>query len=44
MLQDEKKEVQAEAISAACAIFKADAVSVVRPYLESPDRTSREEP
>ena len=35
MLQDEKKEVQAEAISAACAIFKADAVSVVRPYLES---------
>lgn len=37
MLQDEKKEVQAEAISAACAIFKAGAVSVVRPYLESPD-------
>ncbi len=39
MLQDEKKEVQAEAISAACAIFKAGAVSVVRPYLESPALT-----
>ncbi len=37
MLQDEKKEVQAEAISAACAIFKVGAVSVVRPYLESPE-------
>jgi hypothetical protein len=37
MLQDENKEVQAEAISAACAIFKADAIPVVRPYLESRD-------
>jgi len=36
MLQDENHEVQAAAISAACAIFKAGAVSVVRPYLESP--------
>ncbi len=37
MLQDENKEVQAQAISAACAIFKGDAIAVVRPYLESPD-------
>jgi ATP:ADP antiporter, AAA family len=37
MLRDENHEVQAEAISAACAIFKAGAVSVVRPYLESPN-------
>ena len=37
MLQDEDHEVQAEAISAACAIFKGDAIPVVRPYLESPD-------
>jgi ATP:ADP antiporter, AAA family len=37
MLQDENHEVQAEAISAACAIFKGDAIPVVRPYLESPD-------
>jgi hypothetical protein len=29
MLQDENSEVQAEAISAACAIFKADAVAMV---------------
>jgi AAA family ATP:ADP antiporter len=37
MLQDENKEVQAQAISAACAIFKEDSIAVVRPYLESPD-------
>jgi ATP:ADP antiporter, AAA family len=37
MLQDENKEVQAQAISAACAIFKGDAITVVRPYVESPD-------
>ena len=37
MLKDENTEVQAQAISAACAIFKGDAVAVVRPYLESPD-------
>ncbi|HXV83857.1 MAG TPA: Npt1/Npt2 family nucleotide transporter, partial [Candidatus Binatia bacterium] len=37
MLQDESVEVQAEAISAACAIFKADAIAVTRPYLESSD-------
>ncbi len=37
MLQDENKEVQAQAISAACAIFKGDAITVVSPYLESPD-------
>lgn len=37
MLQDENKEVQAQAISAACAIFKADAIALVRPYVESPD-------
>jgi ATP:ADP antiporter, AAA family len=37
MLQDENRQVQAEAITAACAIFKGDAIPVVRPYLESPD-------
>ncbi|HEY7320885.1 MAG TPA: Npt1/Npt2 family nucleotide transporter [Candidatus Binatia bacterium] len=37
MLQDENPQVRAEAISAACAIFKRDAIPVVRPYLESPD-------
>lgn len=37
MLQDENKEVQAQAISAASAIFKGDAIAVVRPYLESSD-------
>ena len=37
MLQDENPQVQAEAISAACAIFKRDAIPVVRPYLESAD-------
>jgi ATP/ADP translocase len=35
MLQDGNKEVQAQAISAACAIFKRDAIPVVRPYAES---------
>lgn len=37
MLQDESGEVQAEAISVACAIFKADAIPIIRPYLESSD-------
>ena len=37
MLQDENHEVQAQAISAACAIFKDGAIPVVRPHLESPD-------
>ncbi len=37
MLQDENKEVQAEAIRAACVIFKGDAVPLVHPYLESPN-------
>ena len=37
MLQDENHQVQAEALSAACAIFKGDAIPVVLPYLESPD-------
>ena len=37
MLQDENKQVQAEAITAACAIFKGDAIPILRPYLESPD-------
>ena len=37
MLQDENEEVQAQAISAACAIFKGDAIAVVRPYFESPE-------
>ena len=36
MLQDENNEVQAEAIGAACAIFKADAVSIARAYVKSP--------
>jgi ATP/ADP translocase/HEAT repeat protein len=36
MLQDENYEVQAEAIGAACAIFKTDAVSIVRSYIKSP--------
>jgi ATP/ADP translocase/HEAT repeat protein len=36
MLQDENHEVQAQAISAACAIFKGSAIPVVRPHLESP--------
>jgi ATP/ADP translocase len=37
MLQDENHEVQAQAISAACAIFKDRAITVVRPHLETPD-------
>jgi ATP/ADP translocase/HEAT repeat protein len=37
MLQDENREVQAEAIGAAGAIFKGDAIPIIRPYLESPD-------
>lgn len=37
MLHDQSGEVQAEAISAACAIFKEDAIPVMRPYLESLD-------
>jgi ATP:ADP antiporter, AAA family len=37
MLQDENREVQAEAISAACAIFKGDAIPVALPFLESSD-------
>jgi len=36
MLKDENDEVQAEAIGAACAIFKADAVSIARSYIKSP--------
>jgi ATP/ADP translocase/HEAT repeat protein len=36
MLQDENHEVQAQAISAACVIFKGNAIPVVRPHLESP--------
>ncbi len=37
MLQDENGEVQAEAIGAACAIFKEAAIPVIRPRLESSD-------
>jgi AAA family ATP:ADP antiporter len=37
MLRDEDKEVQAQAISAASAIFKEAAIAVVSPYIESPD-------
>lgn len=37
MLQDENTEVQAQAINAACAIFKGEAIAVVRPYVESKD-------
>lgn len=37
MLQDENPQVRAEAVSAACAIFKSDAIPVVRPYLKSPE-------
>ena len=37
MLQDENGEVQAEAISVACAIFKQAAIPVIRPHLESSD-------
>jgi AAA family ATP:ADP antiporter len=37
LLQDENREVQAEAINVVCAIRKEDAIPVMRPYLESPD-------
>jgi ATP:ADP antiporter, AAA family len=37
MLRDENHEVQAQAISAACAIFKGSAISLVRAQLASPD-------
>ena len=37
MLQDKNGEVQAEAISAAGAIFKKAAIPITRPYLESSD-------
>ncbi len=37
MLEDDDKEVQAAAVSAASVIFEAKAIPVVRPYLESPD-------
>ncbi len=37
MLQDGNHAVQAEAISAACAIFNEGAIPVVRAHLESPD-------
>ncbi len=37
MLRDENTEVQAEAITTACAIFKGDAIPVVRALFESPD-------
>ena len=37
MLQDENKEVQAEAISTAGAIFRPRAISLVRPYVDHPD-------
>ena len=37
MLQDENYEVQAQAISAACAIFGRGAIAVVGPYVESSD-------
>jgi AAA family ATP:ADP antiporter len=37
MLRDGNEEVQAQAISAACHIYKAGAISLVRGHLESPD-------
>lgn len=37
LLQDENGAVRAEAINVVCAIRKEDAISVMRPYLESPD-------
>src|SRR4029077_11641792 len=37
LLEDENREVQAEAINVVCAIRKEDAIPVMRPYLESPD-------
>jgi ATP:ADP antiporter, AAA family len=37
LLDDENGAVQAEAINIVCAIRKEEAISVMRPYLESPD-------
>ena len=37
MLRDDNYEVQAQAISAACVIYKGTATSLVRPHIESPD-------
>jgi len=37
LLEDENGAVQAEAINVVCAIRKEDAISVMRPYLESRD-------
>lgn len=37
LLEDENKQVQAEAVSAVCAIRKEDAIPVMSPYLESSD-------
>ncbi|HEX4991204.1 MAG TPA: Npt1/Npt2 family nucleotide transporter [Candidatus Binatia bacterium] len=37
LLQDENREVQAEAINVVCAIRKEEAIPLMRPYLESPD-------
>jgi ATP:ADP antiporter, AAA family len=37
LLQDENREVQAEAINVVCAIRKEDAIPLMRPYLESTD-------
>ena len=37
LLEDENREVQAEAINVVCAIRKEEAIPLMRPYLESPD-------
>ncbi|MFQ5850369.1 MAG: Npt1/Npt2 family nucleotide transporter [Candidatus Binatia bacterium] len=37
LLEDENKQVQAEAVNAVCAIRKEDAIPVMSPYLESSD-------
>jgi len=37
LLEDENREVQAEAINVVCAIRKEDAIPLMRPYLESSD-------
>ena len=37
LLQDQDREVQAEAINVVCAIRKEDAIPLMRPYLESTD-------
>ena len=37
MLRDSNQEVQAQAISAACHIYKRSAISLVRGHLDSPD-------